>query len=203
MVRDCHRRDGAPGWLFSIGRDRKPAGTQRDLYGHAFVLLAIGSYVGATGDRGPLALTDGTLAWLDRDMQATHGGYVDAIPPIDAMRRQNPHMHLFEALLNLWTHAREARYLERAGEMFGLFAECFFQADPGVLTEYFDDRLMPVSGVAGRIVEPGHHFEWIWLLRWYERESGTGVGSHVNGLYSHADRYGSGRAGLIVDELTK
>jgi mannose-6-phosphate isomerase len=201
MVRDYYRRDGTPGWLFSIGRDGRPAGTQRDLYGHAFVLLAIGSYVGATGERGALALADETLAGLDRDMRAVHGGYIDAIPPIDEKRRQNPHMHLFEALLNLWTHSRETRYLERAGEMFDLFARRFFQADPGVLIEYFDDRLVPASGVAGRIVEPGHHFEWIWLLRWYERESGTAVGSHVDALYEHADRHGSDRAGLIVDEL--
>jgi mannose/cellobiose epimerase-like protein (N-acyl-D-glucosamine 2-epimerase family) len=201
MVRDYYRRDGAPGWLFSIGRDGRPAGTQRDLYGHAFVLLAIGSYVGATGDRGALALADETLDWLDSGMRAAHGGYVDALPSIDERRRQNPHMHLFEALLNLWTHAREARYLERAGEMFDLFAGRFFQADPGVLIEYFDDRLMPASGVFGQVVEPGHHFEWIWLLRWYERESGTAVGSHVDALYEHADRYGSDRAGLIVDEV--
>lgn len=201
MVRDYRRRDSAPGWLFSIGRNGRPVGMQRDLYAHAFVLLAIGSYVGATGDRGALALADETLAWLDRDMRAAHGGYVDAIPPIDAMRRQNPHMHLFEALLNLWMHAREARYLERAGDMFELFAKRFFQADPGVLIEYLDDRLVPASGVAGRIVEPGHHFEWIWLLRRYERESGTAVSRHVDALYDHADRYGSDRAGLIVDEL--
>jgi mannose-6-phosphate isomerase len=85
--------------------------------------------------------------------------------------------------------------------MFGLFAGRFFQADPGVLIEYFDDRLVPASGVPGRVVEPGHHFEWIWLLRWYERESGTIVGRHVDALYRHAERYGSDRAGLIVDEL--
>jgi mannose-6-phosphate isomerase len=201
MVRDYYRRDGAPGWLFSIGRDRQPAGTQRDLYGHAFALLAIGSYVGATGDRGALALADETLDWLDRNMRAAHGGYVDALPQVDAVRRQNPHMHLFEALLNLWAHSHEARYLGRAGEMFGLFAGRFFQADPGVLIEYFDDRLVPASGAPGQVVEPGHHFEWIWLLRWYERESGTVVGRHVDALYRHAERYGSDRAGLIVDEL--
>jgi mannose/cellobiose epimerase-like protein (N-acyl-D-glucosamine 2-epimerase family) len=201
MVRDYHRRDGQPGWLFSIHRDGRPAGTQRDLYGHAFVLLAIGSYVGATGDRTALALADETLADLDRHMRATGGGYVDAIPPIDAMRRQNPHMHVFEALLTLWSHSGEGRYLARAGEMFGLFAGRFFQPGPGVLVEYFDDGLMPASGPMGGIVEPGHQLEWLWLLRWYERESGTAVGRYADALYAHADRYGTDAAGLIVDEL--
>lgn len=201
MVRDYHRGDGAPGWLFSIARDGRPADAQRDLYAHAFALLAIGSYVGATGDREPLSLADETLAWLDNGMRAAHGGYVDAIPPIDGMRRQNPHMHLFEALLNLWTHSREPRYLERAGGIFDLFANRFFQAGQGVLVEYFDDRLVPASGIQGQIVEPGHHLEWIWLLRWYERETGVTVGRLVDALYRHADRYGTDAAGLIVDEL--
>jgi mannose-6-phosphate isomerase len=201
LVRDFHGRDGEPGWLFSVHRDGRPADTRRDLYGHAFVLLAIGSYVGATGDRAALSLADETLAYLDRHMRARHGGYLDSVPPLDAMRRQNPHMHLFEGLLNLWTHSREAHYLERAAEMFGLFAGHFFQPDPGVLVEYFDDELVPAAGVAGRIVESGHHYEWLWLLRWYERESGTAVGDYVEALYAHADRYGTGPAGLIVDEL--
>lgn len=201
MVRDYYRRDGAPGWLFSIRRDGQPEGRQRDLYAQAFVLLAIGSYFGATGDRAALALADETLAWLDRDMRALHGGYADASPPIDGMRRQNPHMHLFEALLNLWRHSREARYLDRAHEMFGLFTRYFFQPGAGVLVECFDDRLAPAPGVAGRVVEPGHHFEWIWLLRWYERESGNAVAHYVDALYRHADRFGTDRAGFIVDEL--
>lgn len=201
MVRDYRGRDGQPGWIFSIHRDGQPAETRRDLYGHAFVLLGIGAYVGATGDRAALSLADETLSYLDVHMRAACGGYVDSLPPIDGLRRQNPHMHIFEGLLNLWTQSHEARYLDRAGEMFELFAKRFFQADRGVLVEYFDDGLSPASGSVGQIVEPGHHFEWIWLLRWYERESGRAVGDYVEPLYAHADRYGRDPAGLIVDEV--
>jgi mannose-6-phosphate isomerase len=85
--------------------------------------------------------------------------------------------------------------------MFELFRSRLFQPGPGVLCEYFDATLAPAAGATGQIVEPGHHCEWIWLLRWYERESGKAVGSYVDALYAHADRHGYDAAGMIVDEV--
>jgi len=85
--------------------------------------------------------------------------------------------------------------------MFGLFSTRFFHADAGVVGEYFDEELAPAAGEAGTIVEPGHHSEWIWLLRWYERETGRAVQSYVDPLYAHAARHGYDQAGLMVDEL--
>lgn len=194
MVRDYRRSDG---WIFTIHRDGTPCDSRRDLYAQAFVLLAIGSYFGLTGERGLLALADEMLAELDRDFRMPSGGYRDSLPAVDAVRRQNPHMHLFEAFLNLWMNTHEPRYLQRAGEMFDLFTRRFFQLE-GVLLEYFDDALAPGPD---RIVEPGHHCEWVWLLRWYERETGAPVKRYVDPLLAHAERYGRDAAGLIVDEL--
>jgi mannose-6-phosphate isomerase len=201
MVRDYHRRDGRDGWVFSVERNGAVADARRDLYSHAFVLLAAGAYLQATGDRSALKVADDTLAYLDAELRAPQGGgYLEGNPAGNAPRRQNPHMHLFEGLLTLWSSSRERRYLVRAEAMFDLFAEHFFLSGPGVLAEYFDDELKPVAGVAGRIVEPGHHYEWIGLLRWFERESGRSVGTYADRLFEHANKYGYDREGLIVDE---
>jgi len=200
MVRDYHRRDGRAGWVFSIHRDGAVADARRDVYSHAFLLLAAGSYVQVTGDQSGLSVADDTLAFLDAELPAPGGGYLEGSPAVDTTRRQNPHMHLFEGLLTLWSSTREPRYLARARAMFELFATRFFLPESGVLCEYFDNELKPLPGVRGRIVEPGHHYEWIWLLRWYERESGRAVQRYVDGLYRHADRYGYDNAGMIVDE---
>jgi len=110
-------------------------------------------------------------------------------------------MHLFEGLLTLWTSSKDRQYLVRAEALFELFASRFFLPGPGVLCEYFDDDLKPVAGIAGRIVEPGHHYEWVWLLRWFQRESGRPVDAYVDRLYAHADKHGYDKAGLIVDEV--
>ena len=70
-----------------------------------------------------------------------------------------------------------------------------------MLCEYLDDELRPASGIDGAIVEPGHHYEWIWLLRWFARETGRPVGRDVDALYAHATDHGFDEDGLIVDEL--
>jgi mannose/cellobiose epimerase-like protein (N-acyl-D-glucosamine 2-epimerase family) len=194
MLRDYRR---GRHWSFSIHRNGDPCDPRRDFYAHAFVLLAIGSLVGLTGDRAPLAVADELLACLDTDFAAVEG-HLEALPATDLRRRQNPHMHLFEALLNLWMNTRDPRYLERAGKMFDLFARRFFDPQAGVLLEYFDEALAPAPE---RIVEPGHHCEWAWLLRWYQRETGTPVEHYVEPLLAHVERYGIDRAGLLPDEL--
>jgi len=202
MVRDFHGRDGQGGWIFSIRRDGAVADPRRDFYAHTFVLLAIASYVQATGKQQALALADEALAFVDRHLRAAKGeGFLEGLPLADGLRRQNPHMHMFEGLLSLWECSQDARYLIRAGELFDLFAARFFRAEPGILGEYFTAALQPAEGVAGRIVEPGHHYEWVWLLRRFGQITGRSVQPYVDALYDFADRHGFDGAGLIVDEL--
>jgi len=201
MVRDYRGRDDQPGWIFSVRRDGAIADARRDLYTHAFVLLAIASYVEATGDREALVLADETMTFIERDMAAPEGGgFVEELPLNAGVRRQNPHMHLFEGLLALWESSRQERYLAQATELFDLFATRFFR-DPGVVGEYFTADLRPADGVVGRIVEPGHHHEWVWLLRRFEEASGRSMQGYVDALYGHADRYGFDEAGMILGEL--
>jgi len=188
--------------VFSVSDSGAVADATRDLYAHAFVLLGIASYVQATGQREALAMADETLDYLDSHLKAPRGGgYLDSSVSGDAVRRQNPHMHIFEGLIALWRASSEARYLKRAEGMFELFQTRFFRADKGVLLEYFDAGLRPAAGQQGEIVEPGHHLEWAWLLRNFEDESGRNVQAHVDALYGHADRHGYDSLGLPVDEL--
>lgn len=201
MVRDYHRRDGADGWIFSIKGDGSIADSRRDFYGHAFVLLAIASYVQMTGKRHALTLADETLAFLDRKLKVLEGGYLEGLPMIGETRRQNPHMHLFESLLALWECSGEPRFLDRAAELYELFKTRFFLRPQGVLGEYFTPSLTPAPGMKGQIVEPGHHYEWVWLLRRFQRARGADVDLFADSLYRHADLHGYDRDGLIVDEL--
>lgn len=202
LVRDYYQPDGKPGWTFSVLDDGRIGDPRRDLYSHGFALLAISSYMQATGHREPIALVDETLEFLDMELRAPlSGGYLEAMPLAGGPRRQNPHMHLFEAFLSLWTSTRDGRFLARAGEMFALFTSRFFNPISGTLGEYFDEALQPAVGVAGTIVEPGHHSEWIWLLRWFERETGRAVHAYTEALYAHVAKHGYDAAGLMVDEL--
>ena len=95
MVKSFYRRDGNPGWVYSLAPDGHIASAMRDTYGHAFVLLGLAWYFRLTGDAQVLRIVDETLTFMDESLSCDRGGYFDAIPAPDAIRRQNPHMHLF------------------------------------------------------------------------------------------------------------
>ena len=123
--------------------------------------------------RGFSRLRSTTLRVLDQHFASPTGGYHSVLPADAGRREQNPHMHLFEAMLAWFEATGDAMFLARAGELHGMMAGRFFQSQSGILAEYFDGSWTPRAGDLGRICEPGHHFEWSWLLRRYAGPGGT------------------------------
>ena len=95
MLDAFYRRDGEAGFVHSLAPDGGIANATRDTYAHAFALLGLAWYHRFTGYPQVLKIVDETLAFLDRCLASDRGGYLDALPRPDALRRQNPHMHLF------------------------------------------------------------------------------------------------------------
>jgi mannose/cellobiose epimerase-like protein (N-acyl-D-glucosamine 2-epimerase family) len=201
ILQAFYQVDGKPGWVHALGPDGTVRNPMRDAYGHAFVLLGLARYLRLTADSQILSIVDSTLAFLDESLASNQGGYIDAVPAADAIRRQNPHMHLFEAFMALYEATGRAEYLARAAAIFDVFSTRFFQPLTGTLCEYLTAELKPLPDRTGRIVEPGHHFEWVWLLRQFQRMSGRNTEAYASALYEFADRHGWDDDGFIVDEL--
>lgn len=201
MVTSFYQRDGNPGWIHSLAPDGRIASAARDTYGHAFALLGLAWYYRLTSDAQVLRIANATLAFMDEVLACERGGYLDAAPAPDTIRRQNPHMHLFESMIALYQATGNAKYLEHGAELFDLFSTRFFQPATGSLCEYFGENLDPLPDARGRLTEPGHEYEWIWLLRGFQRLAKRDVGSYCTALYDHADRYGWDAEGFVVDEV--
>jgi mannose-6-phosphate isomerase len=76
-------------------------------------------------------------------------------------------MHLFEASLAWIEAGGDATWRVMADEIAELALAKFIDPKSGGLREYYDGDWNPAPGVQGRIIEPGHQFEWAWLLlRW-------------------------------------
>lgn len=169
---------GAGGFVFKLSLDgRRVLDATRHLYDQAFALFGLAWFHRLTGSAEALALADRTLAFLDarmRDPQA--GGYLNAWIEGQAgmplPRRQNPHMHLVEALLILAETSGRADHLDRARALVELFFARFRTGPHGFVTEYFTADWRPAPGADGARHEPGHHFEWIWILLRYARLAG-------------------------------
>lgn len=196
-------RDG--GWRFRTARDGAPVDDTRDLYTHAFVLYALAWLHRLEGDGAAAGLAADTVAFLDGTMAHPRGGYYEAADgdrrSLHGTRRQNPHMHLFEAFLEWYAATGEATWLARA-EAIGQLLRDRFCVD-GTLREYFDDRLAPLPGADGRHVEPGHHYEWAWLLRRYATLGDDDTyAALAKRLYAFAEAHGVDAAtGGIVDAV--
>ncbi|HYE52186.1 MAG TPA: AGE family epimerase/isomerase [Azospirillaceae bacterium] len=84
--------------------------------------------------------------------------------PKPGIRQQNPHMHLLEGYLSMLEATGEARWEAGARRVTDLVLHRFIGAD-GVLGEYYTDDWTP-HPEEGHRAEPGHHYEWAWLLAW-------------------------------------
>lgn len=193
--------DGAPGWVFSVAADGRVIDPTRDLYAHAFALFGLAATRRLAPSQRIDAAIDATLAFLDGPFRdPRHGGWWDALPRKDHLRRQNPHMHLFEALLALHEATGDAAILKRCAEIDALARRHFLNAAGALVEDFSDDwHIAPAPG-AGR-VEAGHQFEWAWLFRRYEAASGVNRDAVVGSLLDSAVRSGLDPAtGRICDE---
>lgn len=196
------------GWAFSAAPDGSPLDTHLDLYAHSFLILSFSQYAQATGNVEAARLSLETAMLIDTKFRhQTQPGFYEALnadlTPIEKLRRQNPHMHLFEACLFAYDVSRKETYARLAHEIYGLFKSFFFNDASGTLTEYFADDLTP-DPAEGHRIEAGHHFEWVWLLDYYRRlfpAAKIEAFSYMEKLYAWACENGyDGDYGGIFDE---
>ncbi len=189
------RADGEPGFPHMLDERGRIIDTRRDLYDHAFHILAFSWACRATGDAQMLSLAKETLAFVEESMQAPNGGWYEG-DPAGLPRRQNPHMHMLEALLALYEASQDRAFLRRADEVITLCAERFFDPEVGLLLEDFTDDLTPVRPAR---VEPGHMAEWCWLLHIRARLDEQTPINLAAKMGHGADGFGDRAAGFLCD----
>lgn len=137
---------------------------------------------------------------IEAGQRHTAGGFVEAgDPPF----QQNPHMHLLESCL-AWIEAGGGpRFEAMAREIVELALTRFVDADTGCLREFFTADWRPAPGEQGRVVEPGHQFEWAWLLqRWGARTGDARALAAARRLYAAGLKGVDPVRGVAVDVLT-
>jgi mannose-6-phosphate isomerase len=153
----------------SVDVDGRVIDTRFDLYEQAFALFALAHAHTVCPD-----LRDALRGQAEATLDALHArykhplmGFEDSAPPTVPLKA-NPHMHMLEAAL-AWEAqvAAPSRWHALADELAGLALQRLINPVTGVLYEFFDGSWGPLPGKQGLVVEPGHQFEWGWLLdRW-------------------------------------
>jgi mannose/cellobiose epimerase-like protein (N-acyl-D-glucosamine 2-epimerase family) len=187
---------GHPGFVHILAPDGTVLNHLRDAYDHAFVLLALASAYTLDRDAQIRKEIDTLITFLDTKLRSPHGGFLEGWPA-SMPRRQNPHMHLFEAMIAVFDATHDAVFQHRAGEFFALFLSNFYEKQKHVIGEYFEDDWSKIEPVS---VEPGHQAEWVWLLKGFERITGCPTGRYRSELLASAMRYRDEATGCLIDE---
>ena len=184
------------GWAHKFNNDGSIQDGARDLYDHAFVALA-GSELAALGDGRGLALADEAFSVIDTLFaDPARGGWRDP-ETAPRLKRANPHMHLLEASLAHYEAVHDPASLKRIETIMVLFERWMFDPATGAMIEDFDADW---SRVEAPRIEPGHCYEWAFLLCEVERLTGRDTASWRRRLIDYAERDGvSGE--FVVDTV--
>jgi mannose/cellobiose epimerase-like protein (N-acyl-D-glucosamine 2-epimerase family) len=192
------------GWVKSFNPHGSVADATEDLYDHACVLLAL-AHAHRAGNNDAKDLGRSTQDFIKSRLADSKNGGFNETSNGGLPRRSNPHMHLLEAYLAWHEATGEEMWLQCAADIVVLFTSSFFDADSWTLGEYFGEDWSPARGEKGHWTEPGHHFEWAWLLVTYAKAANRPeLIKYARKLYASAIANGLNRAtGLAYDAVSK
>ncbi|PQV45531.1 AGE family epimerase/isomerase [Paraburkholderia sp. BL21I4N1] len=150
------------GWFYSVDAQGAPLDTTKDLYTHAFVVFACAEFGRRSGNRDALEAVHGTSALIQSNF-AAEGDLFNAALTADfgsvtGTPIQNPLMHLTEAWLAAREATRDNAFDAALRRLAGAIARHFVHKPTGCVAE------LPI-GAADNRLEPGHQFEWFWLVK--------------------------------------
>lgn len=200
LLARARRADGF--FVHRLDAEARHLDARADFYDQAFVLFALGIAGAALGREDWFDAAETLLDAIERDWSHAAGGFTEGEIVDPRVRRQNPHMHLFEAAQALSEGSGRARFATLARTIATLASDRMIDPETGAMLEYFTDDFTPAPGIEGKIIEPGHCFEWAWL---FERLAATGwaQGAAISdGLVDFARRYGIDDArGVAINEI--
>jgi mannose/cellobiose epimerase-like protein (N-acyl-D-glucosamine 2-epimerase family) len=170
------------------------------LYDQAFALLGLAAAAMALDSRDRLERQALHLRHvIDRLLGAGEGAFLSD-EQTGSLRESNPHMHLLEACLAWHEIGGDPEWADLARRLVDLALSRFIRQDSGALGECYLSTWEPMPGIAGRKIEPGHQFEWAWLLMRCEALHPASLRLAALRLIAVGDEYGV-RNGVAINAL--
>lgn len=200
LYRNCIRADGLAVSVHAA--DGRVLIDGFDLYDHAFVLLALA----AIAETGPLARDARSaaarmIAAMDAYRHRSGGWIATAGEPDSVLA--NPHMHMLESCLAFEALPDpDPMWRALSDRIVALAMGALIDPETGALHEVVTADTRGGRGQSQFAVEPGHQFEWTWLLRrWNARAGDPAVERAAARLIDLAERRGVDDRGIVVDGL--
>lgn len=169
------------------------------LYDQAFALFALAAAAKAGVEAPKMADRAHALRGALSALRAPSGGWRETG---DHPYQANAHMHLLEACMAWDAIEPKGGWRAMADEIVDLARRAFIDPEGGFLREFFDESWRPAAGDDGRLIEPGHQFEWAWLLARRGRLGGDAWATEAAArLYAVGLRGVDDVRGVTINEL--
>jgi mannose-6-phosphate isomerase len=179
------------GWFYSIDPQGAPLDRRKDLYTHAFIVFACAHYWAKVREPLVESVLNAALNVVAQRFSDGDGLYESVLAEdwssLDAGPLQNPLMHLAEAFLATLDVREDADTLAALDNLAEAMQRRFVDIEHGVMLE------KPLDAV-GNWSEPGHQFEWFYLLESSEHLRGTPLHGSLTTAFAHAQAQGVDQA---------
>jgi mannose-6-phosphate isomerase len=153
----------------------EPCDNTAVLYDQAFALLGLASAHSVLRDERLRTTARELHDQLRLQLACSQGGFEESTErtlPLSS----NSHMHLLEASLEWMALDPDSRWGMLVEQLIELAVRHWIGPHGGAMQEFFDRQRRPVPAAVGPSIDPGHQFEWAWLLlRWHARGSNPGL----------------------------
>src|SRR5512140_3295845 len=167
------------GYFWTTDLSGKPLNTRKIVYGESFVIYALVEYYRASGDKQALTQAmdlyrvlqrrahdgkhDGWIEHFERDWTPMLNRGPETIVEVGGMKSANTHLHLMEALTELYdaTHDRTVR--KSLEEAVRINATYFYPPDAGKSSFHRHLDWAPATELSSAGLSYGHNVEFAWL----------------------------------------
>ncbi|MDQ0738285.1 AGE family epimerase/isomerase [Pseudomonas sp. W4I3] len=175
------------GWFYSIDPAGQPLDKRKDLYTHAFIIFACAHYWAKVHEPLVESVLNAALAVV-AERFATGDGLYEAVlernwSSLASGPLQNPLMHLAESFLATLAVREDAVTRGALLDLAGALQKRFIDRQHGVMME------KPL-GAVDNWFEPGHQFEWFFLLESSEVLRGSALHASLTQAFEYAEQYG-------------
>ncbi len=185
------------GWFYSIDADGKPLDRRKDLYTHAFIIFACAHYWAKSRDSLVESTLNAALSVVAERFATADGLYEASLDEdwadLGSGPLQNPLMHLAEAFLATLAVREDDAVREALVALSEAMQEQFIDPQHGVMLE-------KPRGAVDNWFEPGHQFEWFYLLETSPLLKGTALHQSLERAFGFAEEHGV-KAGAVLAML--
>ncbi len=187
------------GWFYSIDPQGAPLDRRKDLYTHAFIIFACAHYWARVREPLVESVLNAALNVV-AERFADDDGLYDAVlkedwNTLNSGPLQNPLMHLAEAFLATVEVREDAATLAALDALTAAMQRRFVDVEHGVMLE------KPLTAV-DNWYEPGHQFEWFFLLESSAHLRGSPLHRSLTTAFAHSEAQGvDPQTGAVVAML--